>query len=191
MKANEIVYYKVFFKLTDLCTEQFLNSFAIFFQCHYSIGKGVAFMGMGLDNLINVKTDANGKMIPEDLEKKILEAKAEGKTPYFVNATAGTTVFGAFDPIDEIADICQKYNLWMHVDGAWGGGALLSKTYSPLLKGVERADSMTWNPHKLMGVPQQCSLVFTKHKVQLCFKKETLKKENWKENFIKIVKHEL
>eukprot|EP00105_Crassostrea_gigas_P004872 XP_011418227.1 PREDICTED: cysteine sulfinic acid decarboxylase [Crassostrea gigas] len=133
-------------------------------KCHYSIGKGVAFMGMGLDNLINVKTDANGKMIPEDLEKKILEAKAEGKTPYFVNATAGTTVFGAFDPIDEIADICQKYNLWMHVDGAWGGGALLSKTYSPLLKGVERADSMTWNPHKLMGVPQQCSLVFTKHK---------------------------
>lgn len=154
-----------------------MNSFAIFFQCHYSIGKGVAFMGMGLDNLINVKTDANGKMIPEDLEKKILEAKAEGKTPYFVNATAGTTVFGAFDPIDEIADICQKYNLWMHVDGAWGGGALLSKTYSPLLKGVERADSMTWNPHKLMGVPQQCSLVFTKHKVQLCFKKETLKKK--------------
>jgi selenocysteine lyase/cysteine desulfurase len=124
-------------------------------------------MGMGLDNLISVKTDASGKMIPEDLEKKILEAKEQGKTPYFVNATAGTTVLGAFDPIDEIADICKKHGLWMHVDGAWGGGALLSKTYRSLLKGVEKADSMTWNPHKLMGVPQQCSLIFTRHKVTI------------------------
>lgn len=58
--------------------------------------------------------------------------------PYLVNATAGTTVFGVYDPLDKIADICQKYGLWMHVDGAWGGSALLSKTYRGLLKGIDR-----------------------------------------------------
>ncbi|KAK3083974.1 hypothetical protein FSP39_006153 [Pinctada imbricata] len=133
-------------------------------KCHYSIAKGIAFLGIGTDNLIKVKTDARGKMIPSDLEEKILEAKQMGKEPYFVNATSGTTVFGAFDPLEEIADICEKYGLWMHVDGAWGGGALLSRKYKKFLKGVERADSMTWNPHKLMGAPQQCSAFFTKHK---------------------------
>lgn len=55
-------------------------------------------------------------MKPADLEEKIKEAKRQGKTPFFVNITAGTTVYGAFDPINEIADICRKYNLWMHVD---------------------------------------------------------------------------
>ena len=55
-----------------------------------------------------------------------------------VSATAGTTVIGAFDPLEQIADLCAKYNLWMHVDAAWGGGALMSKKYRTLLKGIER-----------------------------------------------------
>lgn len=55
-----------------------------------------------------------------------------------MNATAGTTVYGAYDPLDKIADICQKYGLWMHVDGAWGGSALLSKQYRGLMKGIDR-----------------------------------------------------
>lgn len=62
----------------------------------------------------------------------------QSKVPYFVNATAGTTVYGAYDPLDKIADICQKYGLWMHVDGAWGGSALLSKKYRGLMKGIDR-----------------------------------------------------
>lgn len=71
---------------------------------------------MGTDNLIKVKADSNGRMIPSDLEKKIDEVKKEGKIPFFVNATSGTTVLGAFDPIDEIAEICKKHDLWLHVD---------------------------------------------------------------------------
>lgn len=55
-------------------------------------------------------------MIPSELERLVLKAKAEGKMPYFVNCTSGTTVFGAFDPINDIADICEKYNLWLHID---------------------------------------------------------------------------
>lgn len=62
----------------------------------------------------------------------------QSKVPYFVNATAGTTVYGAYDPLDKIADICQKYGLWMHVDGAWGGSALLSKKYRGLMNGIDR-----------------------------------------------------
>lgn len=67
-----------------------------------------------------------------------MRAKSEGALPFMVSATAGTTVIGAFDPLEQIADLCQKYNLWMHVDAAWGGGALMSKKYRTLLKGVER-----------------------------------------------------
>nr|XP_022328984.1 cysteine sulfinic acid decarboxylase-like [Crassostrea virginica]XP_022334582.1 cysteine sulfinic acid decarboxylase-like isoform X1 [Crassostrea virginica] len=131
---------------------------------HYSMKKGMAFLGIGLDNLVNVKADDKGKMDVQDLENKILQVQSEGKMPYLVNATAGTTVFGVYDPLDKIADICQKYGLWMHVDGAWGGSALLSKTYRGLLKGIDRADSMTWNPHKMMGAPLQSAAFLTRHK---------------------------
>lgn len=66
--------------------------------------------------MIKIRTDDRGKMIPEELERAILKVKEDGKVPFFVNATAGTTVLGAFDPIQSIADLCAKYNLWLHVD---------------------------------------------------------------------------
>ena len=72
--------------------------------------------GLGTDNCVMVPSDERGRMIPQRLEELILERKALGHIPFFVNATAGTTVIGAFDPIQEIADICQKYNCWLHVD---------------------------------------------------------------------------
>ncbi|KAF4805149.1 Glutamate decarboxylase 1 [Turdus rufiventris] len=88
---------------------------------HYSIKKAGAALGFGTDNVILIKCNERGKIIPADLEAKILEAKEKGYVPLFVNATAGTTVYGAFDPIQEIADICEKYNLWLHVDGILQG----------------------------------------------------------------------
>ncbi|XP_072030360.1 cysteine sulfinic acid decarboxylase-like isoform X2 [Amphiura filiformis] len=126
-------------------------------QSHYSIKKGAAFLGFGTNNVILVKCDERGKMIPAELEKAILEAKNEGCKPLFVNATGGTTVFGVYDPIDAIADICEKYGMWLHIDAAWGGSALLSRTHRQLLKGIERSNSVTWCQHKMMGVPLQCS----------------------------------
>lgn len=95
-------------------------------------------MGLGMDNVYKVQTDPIGKIIPENLEEQILRAKSEGALPFMVSATAGTTVLGAFDPLEKIADICEKYGLWMHVDAAWGGGALMSPKYRYLLKGIER-----------------------------------------------------
>ncbi|KAF4109225.1 glutamate decarboxylase 1 isoform X1 [Onychostoma macrolepis] len=131
---------------------------------HYSIKKASAVLGFGTENLILLKTDERGRVIPADLEAKVIDAKQKGFVPMFVNATAGSTVYGAFDPINEIADICEKYNIWLHVDGAWGGGLLMSRKHRHKLNGVERANSVTWNPHKMMGVPLQCSAILVREK---------------------------
>ncbi|MBZ3872741.1 Cysteine sulfinic acid decarboxylase [Sciurus carolinensis] len=126
-------------------------------ECHYSINKGAAFLGLGTDSVRVVKADERGKMIPEDLERQISLAEAEGAVPFLVSATSGTTVLGAFDPLDAIADVCQHHGLWLHVDAAWGGSVLLSQTHRHLLDGIQRADSVAWNPHKLLAAGLQCS----------------------------------
>uniref|UniRef100_A0A8C7PPA3 Glutamate decarboxylase 1 n=1 Tax=Oncorhynchus mykiss TaxID=8022 RepID=A0A8C7PPA3_ONCMY len=131
---------------------------------HYSIKKASAALGFGTENLILLSTDERGRVIPADLEAKVIDAKARGCVPMFVNATAGSTVYGAFDPIHELADICEKYNMWLHVDGAWGGGLLMSRKHRHKLCGVERANSVTWNPHKMMGVPLQCSAILVRER---------------------------
>lgn len=95
-------------------------------------------MGLGSDNVFKILTDDRGKIQLDDLEKNIQRALSEGAVPFMVSATAGTTVLGAFDPLEGIADLCEKYKMWMHVDAAWGGGALMSKKYRHLLKGIER-----------------------------------------------------
>nr|XP_035944537.1 cysteine sulfinic acid decarboxylase isoform X2 [Halichoerus grypus] len=126
-------------------------------ECHYSIKKGAAFLGLGTNSVRVVKTDERGKMVPEDLERQISLAEAEGAVPFLVSATSGTTVLGAFDPLDAIADVCQRHGLWLHVDAAWGGSVLLSQTHRHLLDGIQRADSVAWNPHKLLTAGLQCS----------------------------------
>uniref|UniRef100_A0A3B4ALS2 Glutamate decarboxylase 2 n=1 Tax=Periophthalmus magnuspinnatus TaxID=409849 RepID=A0A3B4ALS2_9GOBI len=127
---------------------------------HFSIKKGAAALGIGTESVVCIKAD-EGKMIPADLERRILEAKQKGLVPFFVSATAGTTVYGAFDPLIAVSDICKKYNIWMHVDGAWGGSLLMSRRHRWKLDGVE-ANSVTWNPHKMMGVPLQCSALLVR-----------------------------
>merc|ERR1719295_217417 len=130
---------------------------------HYSITGGASAVGLGTENCVQVKCDDKGRMIPEELEKLIIRHKSEGHLPFFVNCTTGTTVYGAFDPINPIADICERHHIWLHIDAAWGGGLLMSKKFKPLrFAGIERADSVTWNPHKLMGTLLQCSTLHVK-----------------------------
>lgn len=128
-------------------------------QCHYSIKSCASVCGLGTENCVSVPSDEHGHMIVSELERLILERKARGQIPFFVNATAGTTVLGSFDPLNEIADVCEKYKCWFHIDvsstrfylnasidwnvcsfqAAWGGGLLLSKTHRhPRFTGVER-----------------------------------------------------
>ncbi|XP_076045246.1 glutamate decarboxylase-like protein black [Oratosquilla oratoria] len=133
-------------------------------DAHYSILKGAIVMGLGSNNLVLVRTDDRGRMDPHHLQECISKVRKEGANPFMVCATAGTTVLGAYDPLEEVADICASENLWLHVDAAWGGGALLSSKHKHKLAGIHRADSITWNPHKLMACPQQCSVFLTRHK---------------------------
>lgn len=83
---------------------------------HYSIRKACHWLGIGVDNLVSVKSDKFGCMLIDDLITCIERVVSENRRPFFVNATAGTTVLGAFDNLDAIADVCIKYGLWMHVD---------------------------------------------------------------------------
>ncbi|XP_038568195.1 acidic amino acid decarboxylase GADL1-like [Micropterus salmoides] len=136
-------------------------------EAHYSISKAAALLGIGTKNVYVVPSDKRGKMIPSVLEEQIKAAKSEGAVPIMVNATAGTTVLGAFDPIDEIADICEKYNLWLHVDACWGGAALMSKKHKHLLKGIHRVNSVAWNAHKMLMACLQCSAFLIRDKTSL------------------------
>ncbi|ODM92267.1 Glutamate decarboxylase [Orchesella cincta] len=129
-------------------------------HCHYSIKSAAMVTGLGTQNCVEVPADEKGRMIPAELERLVQKAISEGKHPYFVNCTSGTTVFGAFDPINELADICDKYNMWLHIDGAWGASILMSNKYrNPRFDGVTRARSISWNPHKLMTTHLQCSTI--------------------------------
>lgn len=131
-------------------------------EAHYSVHKMSSLLGIGESNLIEVKTDEIGRMSPMNLEEQILKQITLGNIPLAVVATLGTTVRGSFDPIEPISEICKKYSMWLHLDAAWGGSLIFSKKYRYLIKGIERSDSVAINPHKLMAVPQQCSILLVK-----------------------------
>jgi sulfinoalanine decarboxylase len=130
---------------------------------HYSIKKAAAFLGIGTDNVIEVDADERGSMVVKDLSTKIEAAIAEGQTPFLVQATAATTVLGGYDDLNAICDVCEKHGIWVHVDGAWGASVILSPEHRHLMAGVERCDSIAWNPHKMMGIPLQCSAFLVRH----------------------------
>ncbi|KAK5686033.1 Glutamate decarboxylase 2 [Elasticomyces elasticus] len=137
------------------------KKFVIFTSAHghYSAEKAAQISGFGSDGVKSVPVDEKGCMIPSDLERMILEAKEAGQTPFYVNATAGTTVLGSFDPLEEIADVCEKHNLWLHVDGSWGGPVVFSEKQRRKLKGSHRANTIALCPHKMMNVPLTCTFL--------------------------------
>lgn len=134
---------------------------------HYSVNKNATFAGIGRNQVRKIATDDHGRMDPTTLEKAIIADIAAGHTPFFVNATAGTTVIGAFDPLRPIGSIAKKYDLWFHVDGAYCGSVLFTDKYKHLVDGSELADSFTLNAHKMLGTPLSCSLITVKDKKHL------------------------
>jgi len=131
-------------------------------ESHYSVSMAATVLGIGLDNLISVPCDENGKMRPDKLVEEIKFAKSNGQTPFCVIATSGTTVRGSFDPLVPISEICDEFALWLHVDAAWGGSCLFSAKHRNLMEGIEKADSVCWDAHKMMGVPLVCSAFLVK-----------------------------
>ena len=136
-------------------------------ESHYSNAKNVSFAGIGRDNLRYISTNSKGEMLAEKLEEKIQEDILKGYLPFYVNATAGTTVLGAFDPIEPLSQICKKYNIWLHVDGAYCGAVIFSPHYKNLLKGLQNSNSFSFNAHKMMGTPLTCSLLLVNNKKHL------------------------
>ena len=141
------------------------NNFRVYIsaEAHYSFDKAANIIGIGTQNLILVPSNEKGEMIAEELERIIASDIKDGYTPIMVGATLGTTVLGAFDSLTEIARICESYQVWLHVDAAWGGGALFSKSHKHLTKGIEFADSITFDAHKTLGAPLVTSFFLTKH----------------------------
>jgi len=123
-------------------------------EIHMSIPKSVALLGIGRDNLRLIATDASFRMIPEELEVRILQDKAAGKTPLAVVASAGTVNTGVVDPLRRIAEIAKRHGAWFHIDGAYGALAAISDRNK--FDGLELADSISLDPHKWLYQPLDC-----------------------------------
>jgi len=131
-------------------------------QAHYSGQKAANVLGIGTDNLIAVATDDAGRMRPDALAEEIEKSKAQGHTPFFIGLTAGTTVTGAFDPVAACSEIAKAHDIWLHIDGAWGGPILFSGQHCHLLANSHLADSFAWDAHKLMNVPITAAVILVK-----------------------------
>jgi aromatic-L-amino-acid decarboxylase len=127
---------------------------------HSSVEKAIKIAGIGKNNLRLIGVDENLAMQPDLLETAIKSDLQNGLIPFFVCATVGTTSTNAMDPLPEIGQICQKYELWMHIDAAMSGTAAICPEYRYLLNGVELADSFSFNPHKWMFTNFDCNCFF-------------------------------
>jgi aromatic-L-amino-acid decarboxylase len=131
-------------------------------ETHSSIEKGVVVCGIGRKNLVKIGVDKQMRMRPGDLETRIREDLEAGLKPCAVVAAIGTTGTVAVDPLQEIGRICKKYGIWLHVDAAYAGTALLLPEYQWMITGIELADSFVFNPHKWMFTNFDCSAYLVK-----------------------------
>jgi len=131
-------------------------------EAHSSVEKAVKIAGIGKENLIKIGYDEEFRMRPNLLEKAIATDISAGYRPVCVVAALGTTGSTAIDPLQQIAEICSKYQVWLHVDAAMAGSALILPEYRWMLKGIEQADSLVFNPHKWLFTNFDCSAYFVR-----------------------------
>lgn len=131
-------------------------------QCHYSIEKSADILGLGRDNLRKIPTDQDFHIRPEELRSEILRDRRAGRLPCCVVGVAGTTSTGVLDPLEELAAIARENDCWFHVDAAYGGALAFSDKHKTMLRGIEQADSVTFDPHKWMFVPFSCGAVLVR-----------------------------
>ena len=134
---------------------------------HSSIDKSVITLGLGLRSLRKIACNERFEMIPERLAAAIEEDIAAGYVPICVIPTIGTTSSTSIDPVDAIADICEKYGIWLHVDAAYAGPTAIIPEMRHLFKGWERADSIVMNPHKWLFTPFDLSILYCRDLDQL------------------------
>ncbi len=133
-------------------------------DAHYSMVRAAGIMGLGTRQVVRAELDARRRLDPVRLDATLRRLKSDGHPVIAVVACACATPIGAFDPLPAVADVCEKHGVWMHVDAAHGGAALLSQRYRHLAEGLERADSVVWDAHKMLFVPALCAFVLYRNR---------------------------
>ena len=131
-------------------------------HAHSSIDKAALALGLGLENVVHIEADEEFRMRPDALAAAVAADRAAEFLPLACVATVGTTSTTSIDPVPAIAEICRREEMWLHVDGAYGGMLAIVPEYRHILAGVEQADSLVANPHKWLFTPFDCSAFFVK-----------------------------
>ncbi|HVE36407.1 MAG TPA: pyridoxal-dependent decarboxylase [Gemmatimonadaceae bacterium] len=130
-------------------------------HAHYAVTRAGAQLGIGMRNVLSIPS-RDYRLDPGALAARVAELTRDGRRVMAIVATAGSTATGSFDDLDAIATICDEHDIWLHVDAAHGGSALLSKTHRERLRGIERVRSLAWDPHKMMLVPSQAGTLLVR-----------------------------
>ncbi|MCA9083092.1 MAG: aminotransferase class I/II-fold pyridoxal phosphate-dependent enzyme [Planctomycetaceae bacterium] len=133
-------------------------------DAHYCIARSAGILGLGTQQVVRAELDHRRRMDPDRLEHTIREQRRRGKSIMAVVACSCATPIGAFDPLPQIADVCERNNVWLHVDAAHGGATLMSRRHRHLMSGCDRADSIVWDAHKMLFVPALCAAVLYRDK---------------------------
>src|SRR5437870_3981958 len=128
-------------------------------ETHHTVAKAAALLGIGHDNVRLISVDERYKINLHELVAAIEEDRTAGHLPICVVANAGTVATGAFDPLSQIGEIARRFNLWLHVDGAYGGFAALAPSARPLFASIGEADSVALDPHKWLYLPVDCGCI--------------------------------
>ena len=131
-------------------------------EAHSSVQKCIEQLGIGTANLRLIEADEGFRMRPDALREALVKDRAKGLSPACVVAAVGSTNVAAIDPLEEIADICDDYDLWLHVDGAYGGIVGLDPAYTDMTRGMSRVSSLTLDPHKWLQVPLDCGALLVR-----------------------------
>ena len=131
---------------------------------HYSIARSAGILGIGTQQVVRAAITIDRHIDPQQLGNQLRSLKEAGKTVTAVVACACATPIGAFDDLNAVADICENHDVWLHVDAAHGASALMSRRHRHKLNGIERADSIVWDAHKMLFVPALCAAVLYKNR---------------------------
>ena len=134
---------------------------------HHVTIKAARTVGLGAESVKYISVDDQQKMLVSELEQEIEKDILDGKQPFLIMATMGTTGAGAIDPIDALHRLAGKHDMWLHADAAYGGAVVLSGEYRHLMNGIEKADSITFDAHKWLSVPMATSMFLTRHQYVL------------------------
>ena len=136
-------------------------------NAHYSLSKNASFSGLGKENIRYIKSDNFGKLNVLAFKEQVEIDVKNGFVPFYLNATAGTTVLCAFDDVLSLSSVCKNHGIWLHLDGAFGGSVIFSKKHKHLVDGIHLTDSFCFNAHKTLGAPLSTSVLVVRDRDDL------------------------